>query len=232
MAAIKKRQGIVERVNVTQLPQPETFVFEGKPIVSTHRYGIKLEGEDTWFNLGSGDKADLVFKDDDGKWQILGPGSEVLIKYVENEGKNGKTYFNTKKSNVTVIEMVPGEKQQPKVQAAAASSGSGETKGNAGGGNDSAYWARKDAGSAASASVDKALAYLAHNTSGPITYENVLSVARDMQAIVQQLAGEILNPPQKEVAPPPNPKSSPKKTTAKPAPPVEEDEWRDDDIPF
>jgi len=106
---MEKYQGKILKCGAYKLDTPETFTYEGKTITNTHRLSAQLEDE-SWVNFGGTDKEDFIVKDDDGKWQILGAGSEVLIKYTTNTAKNGKVYKNAKKSGLTVLELVPGVK--------------------------------------------------------------------------------------------------------------------------
>ena len=223
---MKKVQGIVERALAKELDKPRDFTYKGKTITNTHRYAIKLEGDERWFSLGEGENPTLGFKDDDGEWQPLGPGSEVVIKYEENQSASGTTYYNSKRSLVTVIDLVPGE-DNPKSKAPPAKQSASAPSARASSANSGTDWARKDAGAAASASVDKAIAYLSVSegfTSTNADYTLILDTARAMQDVVCTLADEILSGKS------PNAETKPKRTRkATPQPePSDPDEVMDE----
>ena len=157
--------------------------------------------------MGSLKKPSFDVQDDDGKWKALGEGSEVLIKYEQNGD-----WRNSNRSKMTVLEFVEGDSTPKAVSASTSSSGSSS------GGTD---WARKDAGAAASASIDKAIAFLSE-VGGEWGEDDILPVARRMQKMVKTLADEILSEGKAPAEPKPEPKVSDSEA---------DDEWSDE-LPF
>ena len=115
----KNVTGIVEKCGAYPLKEPKTFTFQGKKITNTHRLSLKLQDEDSWFSFGETESDGFFVKDDDGKYQVLGPGSEILIKYQQNG-----EFRNAKKSDITVLNFVVGEKYEKGSQGSSSSAGS------------------------------------------------------------------------------------------------------------
>jgi hypothetical protein len=227
MAAVQKVQGIVEAVSVKALAAPDRFE-------NTHKHGLKVG--DTWYDFGGSKMDAFCVKDDEGKWKQLGKGSEVLIKFEQNGNFN-----NSKKTWLTVLSLVEGDKPSATPQAEArrtvavtggastapitapkAPSASQSVSGRSS--RTGTDWAKKDAGAAASASVDKAIALLAaaenlSEYSFDECFARIEHVARNMQRIVLKLAEEILAGSQSKAAEPEKPKLSPK-PAPKPKPPA------------
>lgn len=202
---------------------------------------VRLEsGEEVWVDLGAKKKPGLTQKRGE-KWVEVGAGSKIAV-VVESREYNGKTYYNAKSGDVKVMELVSPEASpsgptrnsssgSPGSQTATASSSPARSGGT---GPD---WAAKDAGAAASASIDKALAYFAIDGTLP-TNDILLDKARAMQFLVKTLAAEIQGggAVKQEAPAKPAAKEAPaatRKPAAKKAPePEPEDSWVDDDIPF
>lgn len=115
--ALKTITGKVQKAGAYPLPEPKTVNFGKGPKEVTHRLSLQLDSGD-WFGFGETDKDSFIVKDDEGNWKVLGAGSEVLIKYQQNGD-----YKNAKKSNLTVISLVEGEKFQKGGQSSKPSSG-------------------------------------------------------------------------------------------------------------
>lgn len=209
--ALQKAQGKIEQIFIKALPTPDKYE-------NTHRASIKLD-DGEWYQMGSLKKPSFDVQDDDGKWKALGEGSEVLIKYEQNGD-----WRNSNRSKMTVLEFVEGG-STPKTSSASTS-----FSGSSSGGTD---WARKDAGAAASASIDKAIALLSTGNFGDWGEGDILPLARRMQEMVKNLAYDILHENQSEGKAPA--KKAAAKSKPKPEPKVSDseadDEW-DDDIPF
>ena len=194
--ALQKAQGKIEQIFIKALPTPDKYE-------NTHRASIKLD-DGEWYQMGSLKKPSFDVQDDDGKWKALGEGSEVLIKYEQNGD-----WRNSNRSKMTVLEFVEGD-STPKTGSASTSS-----SGSSSGGTD---WARKDAGAAASASIDKAIAFLSE-VGGEWGEDDILPVARRMQKMVKTLADEILSEGKAPAEPKPEPKVSDSEA---------DDEWSDE----
>ena len=206
--ALQKAQGKIEQIFIKALPTPDKYE-------NTHRASIKLD-DGEWYQMGSLKKPSFDVQDDDGKWKALGEGSEVLIKYEQNGD-----WKNSNRSKMTVLEFVEGDSTPKTSSASTGFSGS-----SSGGGVD---WARKDAGAAASASIDKAIALLSTGNFGDWAEGDILPLARTMQGLVKILADEILSEgkaPAKKAAAKSKPKPEPKVSDSE-----ADDEW-DDEIPF
>jgi len=107
--------GKLKKVGCYPYDSPRSFIYEGKTITSTHRLAVQLE-DDSWVGFGDTDKEDFIVKDDNGSWKILGAGSEVNFVY-EVEEKGGKVYKNSKKSLLTVLNLVAGTRYEKQEQS-------------------------------------------------------------------------------------------------------------------
>ena len=102
---MKKIQGKIAKAGAYPLRAPKTVKFGDENKTFTHRHTVQMEtGE--WIGFGESDMDAFKVKDDDGKWTILGAGSEVLIKYTESPCGSFK---NAKKTNLTLLDLVAGE---------------------------------------------------------------------------------------------------------------------------
>lgn len=130
--------GIVQVVNLDKFAEPKTFHYEGKAIVSTHKASLLLKAkgatgrddEGVWIGLGDielkGNFENLQVKVDD-KYVNIERGVEVSIDIDKVDEYKGKTYYNTKKSRITVIST---EGVQAKAPASTGKAGaSGDTGG-------------------------------------------------------------------------------------------------------
>lgn len=121
--------GIVQKVFVKELDNPRPFTFQGKTITNTHRHSLQLD-DGNWYGFGDSDRDVFLGKDpSDGKNKVLGEGSQVLIMY--SMSPCGK-YRNAKKSNMTVLSFVQGQKWEPQAQQGIGQ----QARTNAGGGFD------------------------------------------------------------------------------------------------
>lgn len=110
--SLQKITGKIKKVGAYPLSAPKTVNFNGEEKTFTHRHALQMEtGE--WIGFGESHLDSFLVKDDDGNFQILGAGSEVLIKYTASGD-----YKNAKKSHLTVLDLVVGEKysKAPKSQ--------------------------------------------------------------------------------------------------------------------
>lgn len=218
-------QGVLKRISNKDLATPDQFG-------NVTRLSVLVEAEDgeKWVSLGTMKKPGLSIQK--GKdWINVGVGSTILA-LAERNGD----FLNGKRSDVKVLSLVeagaPPKQQAPSPPTKAPEASAGVTP--KGGSGDSAYWARKDAGAAASASVDKALAFYSIKGEAP-SIPQLLAKARDMQALVSALADEIVNPPKVVADPiPPVVESAPAAKPSRKA--VEkakaEDFVDDDELPF
>lgn len=105
--------GIVDYVKLDKFAEPKTFHWEGKTIVSTHRAslvlkekGAKPDEKGVWISLGDIELKEgyenLQVKEGDN-WITIEKGVEVSIDIDRVDNKGGKTYYNTKKSRITVL---------------------------------------------------------------------------------------------------------------------------------
>ena len=105
--------GIVDYVKLDKFAEPKTFVWDGKSIVSTHRAslvlkekGAKQDEKGIWISLGDIELKEgyenLQVKDGD-TWITIEKGVEVSIDIDKVDTKGDKTYYNTKKSRITVL---------------------------------------------------------------------------------------------------------------------------------
>lgn len=95
-----KYSGKVVKVFSKALDKPDNYE-------NTHRHSLELE-DLGWVAFGSSKQDSFIVKDDNGKWKVLGAGSEVVFKYTENG-----QYKNAKKSDLVVMELVEGTKFEP-----------------------------------------------------------------------------------------------------------------------
>lgn len=105
--------GIVDYVKLDKFAEPKTFLWDGKTIISTHRAslvlkakGAKQDEKGTWISLGDIELKEgyenLQVKDGD-EWITIEKGVEVSIDIDKVDTKGDKTYYNTKKSRITVL---------------------------------------------------------------------------------------------------------------------------------
>ena len=218
---------------------------------NTYKVSFKLEDDERWFNLQAGKRQGINLKDGAKGYREVFVGSEVEFMHGEREYQ-GKIYNDLKASAIKVkswgagtapeaTQTRPAASQGQPATTTAASPAVARTGAPAASGTD---WAKKDAGAAASASIDKALQYII-NTNGFVAptpegnYANLLNVARDMQGLVLKLQQEILEGAKPAPKEPERPASVPaaKKAVAKaaPPPPAPEGNWEEeeeDSIPF
>ena len=219
---------------------------------NTYKVSFKLEDDERWFNLQAGKRQGINLKDGAKGYREALVGSEIEFMHGERP-YNGKIYNDLKASAIKVKSWGSASQEAPQKALAAsqaqpattpaAAPSVARTSAPVASGTD---WAKKDAGAAASASIDKALAYLVAidafaNSGTEEDYDLILLTARDMQGLVLKLQQEILDsanlkgPAPKE---PERPASVPaaKKAVAKaaPPPPAPEGNWEEeeDEIPF
>jgi hypothetical protein len=237
--------GVVEKVFSKEKPEPDQFG-------NGFRHAMRIEGHDFWIGLGDGKKAEVTVKD--GKsFRALTEGSKVEFLYTERAGNNGNVFRDAKKTGIKVLEWGEGSNQASqhappsRGQAASAAAApaskpasASAARTGASGGSGGTDWVRKDAGAAASASIDKAIRYLTATglLDGMVAdYDDILKVAREMNRLTTTLLEEILNggikvetpAPVAQVETPPTPKAAAKK--AAPAP-VKTWEEEDSEVPF
>jgi hypothetical protein len=234
--------GIVTKIFVKELPQPDTYQ-------NTHRASIKID-DGEWIGLGTMKGPKLTINTKGKEWVELTEGSRVEFLFTSRTGSDGKTYLDAKRSGIKVLEWAEKGSSAPEAPSQPSTAPSGapkpasaspaRTSGSSGGGPD---WARKDAGAAASASVDKALAYFAitgfDNSFHTTRLREIADVARDMQKIVLELAEEILHPatpslPEPKTSAPVKPapkRAEAPRTKAKPEPAVnnKEPSWEEEE---
>jgi hypothetical protein len=220
---------------------------------NTHRAAVKIEEVgDFWIGMGDlkGDK--LTVQMGAKNWVELTEGSVIEFMYTEKEGNNGNVFRDAKRSGVKVLELAPGGSPKPAASRPATSGAPATPSASTArtGASSGPDWAKKDAGAAASASVDKAIAYLTATNAfpeGTTQQEDIAkikAVAREMQWIVLELANEILvgnaTPKPNPVAPVAAQPTTSKPPTTKPKnppkveEPVTEASWEneDNDSPF
>jgi len=104
--ALKNVTGKVKKCGAYPLKKaiPNPFDSDGPDF--THRLAIQMD-DGNWYGFGNTDKEEFYVKNaETGNWEILGDGSEVLIQYTLSDcGK----YRNAKKSNLTVLNLEPGQ---------------------------------------------------------------------------------------------------------------------------
>ena len=91
--------GKVKKVGAYPLKEPIVHKEYG---TATHR--LSLETDEGWINFGLSKMDEFKIKDDNGNWVILGAGSEVVIKYTEDQ--HGK---KANRDNLIVTNLVLGE---------------------------------------------------------------------------------------------------------------------------
>lgn len=221
---MKLIEGVVERVNFKDIDEDQWG--------NTCRASIKI-GDD-WIGLGTAKKHEINLKEGAG-WYKLKEGDKIAIVAEESE-YNGKVYLNGQRKTIKVLSKGATGSSQTAAKSSSSVTKTGQSTSQPssahGGGTD---WARKDAGAAASASIDKALAFFALAKEVPHN-NDILDKAREFQQMVRTLADEILAGPAKveEAKPavePEKPKApSSRKQPPKPAEP--EDDFDQDEIPF
>lgn len=108
-------EGVVQFVKLDKFPETKVFVYQGKKIESTHSASILIkekgkEGRDdegVWVGLGDvklhPEHENLQVKVDDD-WVTIERGVEVSVDIKKvSTGKNGQTYYNSTKGNITVL---------------------------------------------------------------------------------------------------------------------------------
>lgn len=116
--------GVVDYVKLDKFAEPKTFQWDGKSIVSTHRAslvlkekGAKQDAKGTWISLGDIELKEgyenLQVKDGD-TWITIEKGVEVSIDIDKVDTKGDKTYYNTKKSRITVLSTEGVQKKENK----------------------------------------------------------------------------------------------------------------------
>lgn len=217
---MEKYTGKVEAISVKKMDKPDKFE-------NTHRASIKMD-DGNWYSLGSMKSDTLTVEDDDGKWRSLGTGSQILIKYE----MNGE-YRNSKRSQITVIDLVDGggSSRPAAKQEAQKPGGSAPTM------------TSNLAGIEAGHAINNAIAWITSknhhraSTDLSVNEDELVTVATQIHAATRRVQAAILNP--REVKPPtlPGAPSDPKPTPKAKAPkkPAVEETWEDeegDDIPF
>jgi hypothetical protein len=237
-------QGIVEKVYFKDLGGEDDWG-------NTHRLSI-LIGE-TWVSFGK-KKANargelkVAIKKGAG-WEDVTEGDEVAILATATASDDGRTFLNGKTSDIKMVQKGSGATSgSPK--SGGGSRGSQTSSAKPSRGNSSGTdWVAKDAGGAASASVDKAIAVLtAVGVLAPgksWSPEEIFETSLTMQDVVKRVQSNILNADKGEAAfekaysPPANDNKPPmtngisKARGGKPKP-VEPDptDFEDSDIPF
>jgi hypothetical protein len=210
-------QGIIKQVYNKELDKPDQFD-------NTVRLSVKVDvdGEEVWVSLGSKKFPGLSVKDGND-WVNVGAGSEVIIPCDVNGD-----YLNGKTSKVIVTNLVvPDERATAAPAQRPAATSNGSDSGTA----PKTDWAKKDAGAAASSSVDKAIRILI--ATGEITQAGdegynlaqIKRLASDMQRIVTELRDEFLDGP-----PAAKPAPAAKRVGAPKSP--ELDDFEDEQCPF
>ena len=215
---MKKVTGKVEAVSTKPLDQEDKYG-------NTHRASIKLD-DGNWYSMGSLKSNVLTVQDDNKKWQPLGVGSEVLIKYEENGN-----FRNSSRGQMTILDLVVGERESSSKPAPAQSTSTSKPSTTYGGTN----WAEKDAGIQAGHAVNGAIQILKENLNGNLNGDKVLQVAREIHAITRQLQKEILDPPSVPDPPspgPPSPASKKPAAKSKKEPAELPADWEDEELPF
>jgi hypothetical protein len=77
----------------------------------------KAEKDSIWFSLGNLNRDELTAKDESGNWHPVAKGCEIKFQYKDSKGNNGATFYNVKRSQVTLTKVV--EQAQPKAQQSA-----------------------------------------------------------------------------------------------------------------
>lgn len=233
-------KGVIQQIQVRELAAPDQYDNVAK---------LALKINDLYYDFG-GAKSDKFTIKQGKDWIELSEGDTVEFMHTEREYKE-KTYRDAKRSQVTLVAKGSGKapeapKAAPATNGAAKAASAPTARTTASGGTD---WARKDAGAAASASIDKAIRYFGivgfpevNPPHGDFNrnMEAILNVARTMNGLTTTLLEEILAGGIKAEAKPESvvkaeaPKATaPKKAAAKPAPALRES-WEDeeDEIPF
>lgn len=116
--------GVVEFVKLNKFAEPKTFNYDGKVITSTHNASLLLKekgaGKDdpgVWIGLGDIELKEgyenLQVKHED-KWTTIEKGVEVSIDIQKVNQVGDKTYYQTKKSQISILSL---EGVQAKSQA-------------------------------------------------------------------------------------------------------------------
>lgn len=216
-------QGTLKRVFNKEMPEDQWGNNTRLSIAISPDTG----GDDVWVSLGTAKRPGLTVKI--GKdWETINEGSKIVV-VAERNGD----FLNAKRADVKVLSKAGDAPKAAPKNTSQGKSQSYTRKGTASGGPD---WEKKDAGAAASASVDKALVllqavgYLHSGKDNGWDKEVILDTARTMQEIVVELANEIQfgkdSPPPTEDATP-SEKPSPRKKA-----PVQAEDFEDDDVPF
>lgn len=116
----KKRQketcaeGQVKCIKLEKFPELKVSNIKvngvDKRIESTHSAAVLLEndGDSVWVNLGEfkSNKDNITFKVGD-EWKELKQGQTVIIDIKKVSESNGKTYYRSSKSSITILEEAP-----------------------------------------------------------------------------------------------------------------------------
>jgi hypothetical protein len=94
MATIR---GKVTKVFSQALAKPDKYE-------NTHKHALQLDGKEVWYNFNN-NKHDSFIVEEEGKWQVLGVGSEVKFTYEDNGD-----FKNANKKSLVIIDFVKGEK--------------------------------------------------------------------------------------------------------------------------
>lgn len=129
--------GVVEFVKLDKFDEPKTFHWDGKAIVSTHRASILIKekgaGKDdagVWIGLGDielkNGYENLQVKDGDN-YITIEKGVEVSVDITKIDEYNGKTYYNSKKSQITVTSTAGVQAKAPAAAKGASAGAEGGT---------------------------------------------------------------------------------------------------------
>lgn len=103
-------EGYVKVVKVEKFPETKVFVWDGKKIESTHKASVLLEkeGDSVWVSLGEfkSQRDNVTFKVDD-QWKELKVGQLVILDIKKINEKDGKKYYTSSKSSITILEEAP-----------------------------------------------------------------------------------------------------------------------------
>jgi hypothetical protein len=180
-------QGVIEKILWKDAGTPDQFG-------NTHRLSIKVG--DSWIGFGkkkanSRGEFKVSIKKGAG-WEDVCEGDEIALVTTESNG-----YLNGKTNDIKIVKKGNASSSGgPAPTSSKSDSSRGAPVAKPAPASNGVDWAAKDAGAAASASIDKALKYIELRKGEVKTdYATVLSIARDMQGLVKTLAAEILNPP-------------------------------------
>ena len=108
-------EGFVKKINIEKFPETKVFVWEGKKIESTHKASVLLEkeGDTVWVSLGEfkSQRDNITFKVDN-EWKELKVGQEVILDIKKVNERDGKKYYTSSKSSITILTEAPEGAQQ------------------------------------------------------------------------------------------------------------------------